>query len=67
MPYRIETLNLLIPITVFTAEIPCEQWFLQAGRWRNHCSQGTAEIILLLHFCEVVQCKHTKSYYYIHT
>ena len=21
--------------------IPCEQWFLQAGRyWRNHCSQG---------------------------
>ena len=20
--------------------VPCEQRFLQAGRWRNHCSQG---------------------------
>ena len=44
MTYRIETLNLLILITLLTAEI-----------------------ILLLHFCEVVQCKHAKRYYYIHT
>ena len=24
-----------------TNVLPCEQWFLQAGRWRNRCSQGT--------------------------